>query len=104
MSTYNVLKLNNMCCIAACVDGVRDDLFELGVRIHVYDVTQSEVQDATANLWSSGIEQYNYIEFVDAVLDGLEREPGRAVKVQETKWASPTTSFDLSAERKREVY
>lgn len=80
MSTYNVLKLNNMCCIAACVDGVRDDLFELGVRIHVYDATLSQAQDVTAELWNDGCEHYNYIEFVDAVINGEEREPGCAWK------------------------
>jgi hypothetical protein len=93
-----------MCCIAPCVDGVRDDLFELGVRIHVYDTTLFDAQNVVANLWNDEIEHYNYIEFIDAVLDGLEREPGCAVKVQGTKWVLPTTSFDLATERKREVY
>ena len=104
MSTYNVLKLNNMCCIAACVDGVRDDLYELGVRIHAYDVDLNIAQDVAANLWNDECEHYNYIEFVNAVLDGLEREPECARKLQGSKWGSPTTSFDLSTERKREVY
>lgn len=104
MSTYNVLKFKDMCCIAACVDGVRDDLYELGVRIHAYDVDLNIAQDVAANLWNDECEHYNYIEFVNAVLDGLEREPECARKLQGSKWGSPTTSFDLSTERKREVY